>query len=315
LVGIREDKGVDEVVRERPVSKRKAATTTTTVTLTHPERVLYPKDKLTKQDLADYYEAVAEPMIRALRDRPLSLEHWNQGIAAPSWFHQHLGKEAPPWVTTIATPTRTSGRTVKHLVVDSRASLRWLAQMSVLTVHMWASHAGSLNEADWIVFDLDPAKGKGIEQAIEAAIVMRSLLEHLELPSFPKTSGKRGIHVFVPLAPGYSHEEANAFACSIAAAITREVPSMTVERALNQRRGRLYLDCMQNAYGKTVVAPYSPRAIDGAPVSAPLKWEEVTRKLDPLKFNLRTMPNRLAKVGDLFAKVLETRVKLPELRS
>ena len=388
LLGIREDKGVDEVVRERPVSSggrgvtaggkqgtasekkqkvlspmsaarvmnaslrkeaeaphpdplpegeggatarapgnipvrrttsdrpiTKAVATTTTVILTHPERVLYPKDKLTKQDLADYYEAVAEPMIRALRDRPLALEHWNQGIAAPSWFHQHLGKEAPPWVTTIAAPTRTSGRTVKHLVVDSPASLRWLAQMSVLTVHMWASHAGSLNEPDWIVFDLDPAKGKGIEQAIEAAIVMRGLLEHLELPSFPKTSGKRGIHIFVPLAPGYSHEEANAFACSIAAALTREVPWMTVERALDQRRGRLYLDCMQNAYGKTVVAPYSPRAIDGAPVSAPLKWEEVTRKLDPLKFNLRTMPNRLAKVGDLFAKVLETRVKLPELRS
>jgi len=316
LLGIREDKGVDEVVRERPVSKAKSTTAkTTTVTLTHPERVLYPKDKLTKQDVADYYEAVAEPMIRALRDRPLSLEHWNQGIAAPSWFHQHLGKEAPPWVTTIATPMRTSGRTVKHLVVDSPASLRWLAQMSVLTVHMWASHAGSLNEADWIVFDLDPAKGKGIEQAIQAAIVMRGLLEHLELPSFPKTSGKRGIHVFVPLAPGYSHEEANAFACSIAGALTREVPWMTVERALAQRRGRLYLDCMQNAYGKTVVAPYSPRAIDGAPVSAPLKWEEVTRRLDPLKFNIRTMPNRLAKVGDLFAKVLETRVKLPELRS
>src|SRR5258708_11393221 len=267
----------------KALAKTKAETTskvamTTTVTLTHPQRGLCPKDQLTKQDVADYYEAVAEPMIRALRDRPLSLEHWNQGIAGPSWFHQHLGTEAPPWVTTIATPMRTSGRTVKHLVVDSPASLRWLAPMSVLTVHMWASHAGSLNEADWIVFDLDPAKGKGIEQAIEAAIVMRGLLEHLELPSFPKTSGKRGIHVFVPLAPGYSHEEANAFACSIAVALTREEPWMTVERGLAQRRGRLYLDCMQNAYGTTVVAPYSPRAIDGAPVSAPLKWEEVTRK-------------------------------------
>ena len=142
---------------------------------------------------------------------------------------------------------------------------------------------------------------------------MRGLLEHLDVPSVPKTSGKRGIHVFVPLAPGYSHEDANAFACSIAGAVAREVPWMTVERALNQRRGRLYLDCMQNAYGKTVVAPYSLRAIDGAPVSAPLKWEEVTKKLDPLKYNLRTMPNRLAKVGDLFAKVLETKTKLPSL--
>lgn len=371
LLGIREDKGVDEVVRERPVSTNargvtsgekekapsakasasakktsakkvakasdphgnphsagrttkgatpKGATAATpksatpVVTLTHPERVLYPKDKLTKQDLADYYEAVAEPMMRDLRDRPLALEHWNQGITAPSWFHQHLGKEAPSWVTTVAAEARTTGRALKHLVVDSHASLRWLAQMSVLTVHMWASHAGSLNEPDWVVFDLDPAKGKGIEQAIDAAIIMRGLLEHLELPSVPKTSGKRGIHVFVPLVAGYSHEEANAFALSIAAALAREVPWMTIERSLDQRRGRLYLDCMQNAYGKTVVAPYSPRAIDGAPVSAPLKWEEVTKKLDPMKFNLRTMPNRLAKVGDLFARVFERRVKLPELR-
>jgi bifunctional non-homologous end joining protein LigD len=368
LLGVRDDKRVEEVVRERPLVKSQASDTAKTskapkpakastpatpskpekvskpataskpakaskaagksvavaapsrslpqVTLSHPERILYPKDNLTKQDVADYYAAVAEPMLRALRDRPLSLEHWNKGIGAPSWFHQHLGKEAPSWLTTVDTPTRVASRTtVKHLVADTPEALRWLAQMSVLTVHMWASRAESLNEADWLVFDLDPAKGKGIEQAIDAAIIMRGLLEHLEVPSVPKTSGKRGIHIFVPLAPGYSHEDANAFACSVAAALSREVPWMTVERSLDQRKGRLYLDCMQNAYGKTIVAPYSPRAIDGAPVSAPLQWDEVTKKLDPLKFNLRTMPNRLAKVGDLFAAVLTTKVKLPELRA
>jgi bifunctional non-homologous end joining protein LigD len=179
---------------------------------------------------------------------------------------------------------------------------------------MWAARGASLDEPDWLVFDLDPAKGKGIEQAIDAAIVVRRLLDNLRLPSVPKTSGKRGIHVVVPLAGGYTHEEANAFACSVGAAIVSKVPEFTMEPALNQRRGRLYLDCMQNAYGKTVVAPYSPRAIDGAPVSAPLKWEEVTKKLDPKKFNLRTMPDRLAKAGDLFARVFEERVKLPELK-
>jgi bifunctional non-homologous end joining protein LigD len=307
FLGLRPDKGVQEVVREKPV-------TSSRVTLSHPERVLYPKDKITKQDLANYYEAMSEPLIRALKDRPLSLEHWNQGIDKPSWFHQNLGREAAQWLTTVETPTRYASRkTVKHLVVDSIDALRWLAQMSVLTIHMWASRAQSLNEPDWLVFDLDPAKGKGIEQAIEAAIIMRGLLENLELPSIPKTSGKRGIHVFVPLARGYSHEDANEFACNIAAAVTKQVPTMTVERSLNQRRGRLYLDCMQNAYGKTMVAPYSPRAINGAPVSAPLKWEEVTKKLDPLKFNIRNMPDRVAKVGDLFAPVLSKGAKLPTL--
>jgi len=306
FLGMRDDKSPKEVVRERSQG---------VVTLTHPERVLYPKDKITKKDVAGYYAAVSEAMIATLRDRPLALEHWNQGIAAPSWFHQNVGKEAPPWVTTIDTPTRASKRaTVRHLVVDKPETLQWLAQMSVLTIHMWSARGASLDDADWLVFDLDPAKGKGIAQAIEAAIVMRGLLENLKLPSVPKTSGKRGIHVFVPLAAGTTHEQAADFACAIAGAVSNEVPYMTVERALAKRRGRLYLDCMQNGYGKTMVAPYSLRAIDGAPVSAPLKWEEITKKLDPLKFNLRTMPDRLAKVGDLFARVFEERATLPELK-
>jgi bifunctional non-homologous end joining protein LigD len=283
--------------------------------LSNPDRVLYPRDKITKQDLANYYEAVAEPMLKALKDRPLTLEHWNQGIDKPSWFHQHLGKEAPDWLTTIDTPTRVASRkVVKHLVVDSRDSLRWLAQMSVLTTHMWASRAPKLEEPDWMLFDLDPAKGKGIEQAIEAAGVIRKLLENMNLPSVPKTSGKRGIHVLIPLKPGYSHEDVAEFAFSIASAVAAKVPTLTVERAIASRRGRLYLDALQNGYGKTVVAPYSPRAIDGAPVSAPLRWEEITKKLDPLKFNIRTMPDRLAKVGDLFAEVFAKRVKLPVLK-
>jgi bifunctional non-homologous end joining protein LigD len=284
------------------------------VTLTHPERVLYPKDKLTKQDVADYYAAVAPAMITTLDDRPLALEHWNQGIHAGSWFHQNVGKEAPAWVTTIDTPTRTvSRKSVRHLVVDRPETLQWLAQMSVLTTHMWSARGAALDHPDWLVFDLDPAKGKGIEQAIDAAIIMRGLLENLEMPSFPKTSGKRGIHIFIPLAPGQTHEEVVAFATSISAAVANEVPDITVDRALGQRHGRLYLDALQNGYGKTMVAPYSLRAIDGAPVSAPLRWDEITKKLDPKKFNLRTMPDRLAKLGDLFAGVLSGGVRLPKL--
>jgi bifunctional non-homologous end joining protein LigD len=335
FLGLREDKGVDEVVREQPVSVKAIAgkassagsrrpraavatpkrgkATESRVTYTNPDRLLYPRDGITKADVIAYYEAVAKPMLRALKDRPLALEHWNQGIDKPSWFHQNIDK-APDWLTVVETPTRTTkSGTATHLVVDSVDALRWLGQMSVLTTHMWSSRAESLEEPDWILFDLDPAKGKGFEQAIEAADVMRRLLDTLELPGVPKTSGKRGIHVFVPLAPGYSHEQAVDFACSVGAAIAAKVPGMTVERSLAKRRGRLYLDCMQNGYGKTVVAPYSLRAIDGAPVSAPLKWSEITKKLDPLKFNLRTMPDRLAKVGDLFADVFKNRAKLPQL--
>jgi bifunctional non-homologous end joining protein LigD len=317
FLGLREDKTPEEVVREKPVKASgvgRQASGKATVTLTNPQRLLYPRDKITKQDVADYYEAMSQPMIRALRDRPLTLEHWNDGIDKPSWFHQNIGREGPPWITTIETPTRASSRkTVRHLVVDKPETLRWLAQMSALTIHMWSSRGESLNEPDWFVFDLDPAKGKGIEQAIEAAGIIRGLLENLQLPGLPKTSGKRGIHVFVPLAPGYTHEQATAFACSISAAVAAKVPTITVERSIAQRRGRLYLDCLQNGYGKTLVAPYSLRAIDGAPVSAPLKWEEINKKLDPKKFNLRTMPDRVAKVGDLWEAITKKRAKLPSL--
>jgi len=347
FLGLRDDKSVEEVVREvpspsaslsraktrdlsvhrqstgheqrrgtgDPASTRGINSENSKVTFTNPDRLLYPKDGITKRDVANYYEAMAEPMLRALKDRPLALEHWNQGIHKPSWFHQSIGKEGPKWLRVVETPTRTTKSGVaKHLVADSVDALLWLAQMSALTLHMWSSRAGSLEEPDWILFDLDPAKGKGIEQAIEAALVMRKVLDSLELPGVPKTSGKRGIHVFVPLAPGSTHEEVADFACSIGAAVASSVPGITVERALAKRRGRLYLDCMQNGYGKTVVAPYSLRAIDGAPVSAPLKWNEITKKLDPMKFNLRTMPDRLAKVGDLFAAVFENRAKLPKLK-
>ncbi|HEY0371425.1 MAG TPA: DNA ligase D, partial [Thermoanaerobaculia bacterium] len=164
FLGLRDDKKVEEVVKEVPQQ------TTSKVTLTNPDRVIYPNDGITKKDITAYYEAMAEPMLHALKDRPLALEHWNQGIHKPAWFHQNIGKEAPKWLTVVETPTRTTKSGVaKHLVIDSVDALRYLAQMSALTLHMWSSRAESLEEPDWILFDLDPAKGKGIEQAIEAA--------------------------------------------------------------------------------------------------------------------------------------------------
>jgi bifunctional non-homologous end joining protein LigD len=342
FVGMRDDKSASEVVRERPdtpeqpmktsakkssakkASARKASTpavrsskasgravetATKEVQLTNPDRLLYPRDGITKQDVADYFQAVSAAMIHTLRDRPLALEHWNQGIDKPSWFRQDA-KDAPEWATIIETPTRTTDKSVEHLVVDRPETLRWLAQRSALTLHMWSSRGASLELPDWLVFDLDPAKGKGIEQAIDTALVLRRLFEEMEIPSVPKTSGKRGIHLFIPLAPGHTHEEAADFACRIGGAVAAELPYATMERSIAARKGRLYLDCLQNGYGKTLVAPYSLRAIDGAPVSAPLKWSEINKKLDPLKFNLKTMPKRLDKVGDLFADVFKKGIRL-----
>ncbi len=320
--GLRADKKPDETLREKPASvpKRRPSkpsnsnsnsTSTAPPKLTNPDRLLYPKDKLTKSDVLAYYLSVAPALLNALADRPLTLIHWNQGIDKSSWFHQDIAN-AEDWMHIAETPAKT--KVVHHLVADSPRALQWLAQNSVLEIHMWHSREQTLTQPDWVVFDLDPAEGETIGQAIEVAQVLHGMFERLGLPSLAKTTGKRGIHVFVPLAKGHTYEDAQAFALQVGETMAKQLRNVTLERAISARRGRLYFDCMQNAYAKTVVAPYSLRGAPGAPVSTPLRWSEVRPGLDPRQFNLRTMPQRLRDVGDLFAPALEQGVRLPRYK-
>jgi len=303
--GIRADKKPEECLREKPAPvppapRAKGRTRKQTPApapdqpqkLTNPDRLLYPKDRITKADVAAYYDAVAPALLNALRDRPLTLVHWNQGIEKP----------------------RTKKETVRHLIADSPRALRWLAQNSVLEIHAWHSRAESLTQPDWVVFDLDPAEGETIGQAIEVAGVLQGMFERLGLPSIPKTTGKRGLHILVPLAKGHTYEDAESFALQVGETVAKQLKNVTLERSRAARRGRLYFDCMQNAYGKTVVAPYSLRGVDGAPVSAPLRWSEVKPGLDPRQLNLKTMPQRLREMGDLFAPALTQGVRLPRYK-
>ncbi len=322
--GLRADKTPRECVREVPkevhapvrsASTKRAAPAETDpeVRLSNPGRVLYPRDGLTKQDVAAYYEAVSGPLLAAVARRPLTLVHWNRGIDKPSWFQQNIGDELEPWMTTVGTPSER--RIVRHLVADRPATLRWLAQRSVLELHAWHSRSESLTIPDWVLFDLDPADGADIEQSIEVAQILHGMFERLSLPSVVKTTGKRGLHVLVPLAPGHTYEDAESFALQVGATVEKQLPRLvTLERSKSKRHGRLYFDCLQNAYGKTAVAAYSLRGLDGAPVSAPLRWSEVKPGLDPRSFNLKTMPERLREVGDLFAPALGPGVRLPRYK-
>ena len=309
--GLRVDKKPEECVREKPAQ---APSRKPQVALSNPQRLLYPKDKITKADVAAYYEAVAPALLGALRDRPLALIHWNQGIEKPKWFQQDVGSMAEEWMTIAETPARTKSGSVKHLVADSPDALRWLAQNSVLEIHAWHSRAQSLTQPDWVVFDLDPAEGQGIEQAIEVAQILQGMFDRLGLPSVPKTTGKRGLHIYVPLTKGHTFDDAQEFALRVGETVAKQLKTVTLERSISQRKGRLYFDCMQNAYAKTVVAPYSLRGVRGAPVSAPLKWSEVKPGLDPSRFNLRTMPARLREAGDLFEPALTQGIRLPRFR-
>ncbi|MFZ5469023.1 MAG: DNA ligase D [Myxococcota bacterium] len=311
FLGLRPDKQPRECIREVPVraqSPPPAPTLPKEVALSSGSKVMFPRSGITKADVYAYYRHVAEVMVHALEGRPLALQQWPKGIHHPGFFRHELSA-APAWMTTVKLPH--DDKTVEHLVVDRPETLLWLANQNALTLHMWASRVGHLEEPDWAVFDLDPGKG-GWEDLVHVANVLRGFLEELHLSSVVKTSGKRGLHVLVPMARGHTHEDAVDFAVAITQTLAAGLPLLaTTERTKSKRRGRLYLDAFQNGYGKTVVAPYTLRALEGAPVSAPLHWSEVTPALDPSALNLRTMRARLDKYGDLFAPALTGGQRLP----
>jgi len=319
--GLREDKKPEEVIRELPkkIEGAEAPDATRpsgvsvkapTVELTHPDKVLYPKSGITKRDVFGYFRHIAPFMLPALQERALAFEQWPQGIAKPGIFRQHA-KGIPSWATTAAVPHE-RGK-VSHLVVDRSETLLWLANQSALTLHIPSSRISRLTEPDWVLFDLDPPEGKW-NDLIELADALRKFLQQLGIDSVPKTSGKRGLHVVVPIARGHTYEDALNFAVAITRTLENGLPKLaTTERSIAKRQGRIYLDAMQNGYSKTMVAPYSLRAVEGAPASTPLRWAEVTPALDPLKFNIKTMQARLNEVGDLFAPVLKGRQRLPRL--
>ena len=263
------------------------------VPLTHPEKVLFPASHIRKADVRAYDDAVAPALIAALRGRPLSMQQWPQGIGRPGIFRQGA-TSAPGWIPRVT--VQHVDHPLEHIVVDRPETVSWLANQSALTLHMTSSRAATVDNPDWVAFDFDPADGW--KQIIPLALALKGLLDELKLRSVPKTSGKRGLHVFVPLGPGHTHAQALAFAEAVAGTLAARFPDLaTTERSLSRRRGRLYLDAHQNGRLKTMVAPYSIRAVEGAPVSTPLDWDEVDERLDPARFDIRTVPERLEPPG------------------
>lgn len=277
--------------------------------LTHGDRVLFPESGLTKADVFTYYREVAPLLVPLLEDRPIAVQQWPAGIDAPGFFRHSLSG-MPPWLPTLR--VRHVDKTLRHVNVTGEEPLLWLANQSALTLHMWLSRAPKLSQPDFLAMDLDPGDG-GWPDVVAAALALRELLEQQGLASYPKTSGKRGLHVLVPLAPGHTYARVQAHANALAKELeVRLGTRATTVRGVRARHGRLYLDAGQNARGKTVVAPYSLRAREPAPFSAPLRWSEVSRRLEPSRFNLRTLRKRLDAVGDLFAPALKSTQRLPE---
>ena len=278
--------------------------------ITHPEKVLFPGDGITKGELAAYYEAIAPVMLPHLRRRPITMERFHRGIGAPGFFQKDVSKGFPEWLKRVEVPKH--GGTVHHPIANDTRSLLWLANQNSITIHVWPSRAPNLYHPDICVFDLDPAGDDEPDLLRAAALNLRDLLAELGLPSWIKTTGSKGFHIAVPLDGKSDFGTVARFAHHVGKVLVERDPNhLTQEFAKVDRGGRILVDTGRNGYSATFAATYTVRARPGATVSAPCTWEEIERgEVHPKSFTLRTMPERVAAVGDLWADMLQRKRSL-----
>jgi len=271
---------------------------------TNLRKVFWPAEGYTKADLIGYYERVAPWMLPYLRDRPLVLTRFPDGITGKSFYQKDAPEFAPAWVRTERIYSRDTERDIAYLVVDDVEMLRYVANSAAIPIHCWASRVPSLERPDWLVLDLDP-KGAPFTDVVRVALALRRILDGLALPSYVKTSGATGLHILLPLGARYTYEQARTFARLLAVLGVEAEPEIsTVARPLRDRGGKVYIDFGQNGHGQTIVAPFSLRPLPGAPASCPLEWREVTPRLDPARFNLKTIVARFEQIADPLLPVL-----------
>jgi len=274
--------------------------------VTNAAKVLFPNDQITKGDLIDYYLTVAPALLPHLHDRPLVMKPYPNGIAGRFYFRQTLPRTAPAWLPRYQHVPRVDARPNLMPLAQDPASLTWLANQAAIEMHPWLSRVDAPNEPDYAVFDLDILDPARFTLVLEAALLVRREVEQQGLPAVPKTTGGDGLHIYVPIRRGASFEQTRHWALVLATSLREAHPTLfSTESHLAGRASLVLIDYAQNGLGKTTVAPYSVRPREGAPVSMPLRWDEVERgRLRPGDFTIRTAPARLAALGDLFAPVL-----------
>jgi bifunctional non-homologous end joining protein LigD len=281
------------------------------VVITHPHKVLFPDDGITKGELAAYYEAIAPVMLPHIRNRPVTLERYHSGIGKPGFFQKDVSRGFPTWLKRVAVPKK--GGIVHHPLVRDTRSLVWMANQNSITPHVWTSRAPKLYHPDICIFDLDPGRDEP-EVLRASALLLRDLLDEMGLRSWIKTSGSKGFHIAVPL-DGKTHiGNVARFAHRVGSTlVSRDPANLTQEFSKADRGGRILVDTGRNAYSATFAAAYAVRARPGAPVSAPCTWDEIERGLvGPTSFTLRTMRDRIAEVGDLWGDLKTSGFVLPE---
>jgi bifunctional non-homologous end joining protein LigD len=278
------------------------------VRVTHPDRVLFPGDGVTKGDLAEYYAAIGDALVPHLRERPFTLKRYPYGIRGQPYFAKQAPKGKPSWVPTRqfrTWPREGGSRLVDFALVNEPAALVWMVQMNCIDMNAWYSRVDKPDRPDFVLFDLDPPdKRDGFVEAIRVAHLIREALEKLELRSYVKTSGADGIHVLLPITRRATFPQTYEFAELLSRQLEVEHPGLVTTEWLKKKRRGVLVDHRQNGHGKTIASVYSVRPKPGAPVSTPLRWEELTEKVRPRDFGRREALERVAKHGDLFEPVL-----------
>jgi bifunctional non-homologous end joining protein LigD len=279
----------------------------TRVHLTRLDKVLYPAARVTKGDVLMYYTRMAPFLLPFLRNRPLTMHRFPNGVGGEAFFEKDAPAGTPDYVDIFTRFSKTAERDVHFILCNNLDTLIWIANLASLEIHITLSTAGSFESPDLLLFDLDPEPPLLFDDVIDLAYVVREQLEEAGLRSYIKTSGKKGVHILVPLNPGYSFREGREFVHGIGKEIARSTPHVVSEFTQSQDPGTIFIDYLQNAHGKTMVSPYSLRATPDATVSAPLRWEELRHGVHPEDFNIKTM---LSRHEDPWSGILETRQRI-----
>lgn len=343
--GLREDKSHREVVREKPkpvkelqeedpwrggkqLTKKRGQLERRTllnptektqvrsingreIKFNNTDKIYWPKEKVTKRDMLNYYYQVAPFMLTYMKDRPQTLNRFPNGIKGESFYQKDITGKVPGWIKPFPYYSEQDARKKNFLVCTDEASLLYIASLGCIEMNPWSSRIQKPDHPDWCIIDLDPSEKNSFAQVIETALVVKEVLDTFKIPSFPKTSGSTGIHIYIPLGAKYTYEDSKEFGRTIAKLVHAELPEFTsIERYTQKRRGKLYIDFLQNRPQATLAAPYSLRPKPGAPVSAPVVWEEVKKGMSMLDYTIFNMIDRLKEVGDLYKAVLGKGVDL-----
>ena len=283
------------------------------VSVSHPDKIYFPKDKVTKRMVAEYYQSIAEYILPFLKDRPQSLKRNPGGINGPFFYHKDAGENVPAFVKTFPVWSASSEKEIDYIVCNNKATLAYMNSLGCIEINPWHSTIKKPDNPDYLIIDLDPSEKNNFDQVVEAANMFKKILYEAGVKCFCKTSGSTGLHIYLPLKKKYGYEKVKNFAKILCEKVMEKLPeTTTLERNLKKRGNKkIYLDYLQNSKSQTIASVYSLRPKNGATVSMPLEWKEVKKGLDPTQFNIFTAAERIRKKPNLFLDVLKTGISIP----